>query len=98
MYTPSSSFFFFLTNPSSFFYKRYFGQQKLMYLILILNQIHQLLLTQKSLINRTVGSTTFQKLINYHKKCQDNHMIIPSFQLFSLVWYEYYIFKKLECK
>jgi hypothetical protein len=45
-----------LNTPSGPIYKRNFGQQKLMYLVKKLDQIHSLLLTQISLINRTGGS------------------------------------------
>ena len=48
---------FFLSNtPSDPIYKRKLGQWKLMYLDWILNQMHMLLLTKFSLINRTRGS------------------------------------------
>jgi len=40
--------------------KKHFGQQKLIYLIQNLNQIHQLLLTQMSLINKTREIISFK--------------------------------------
>jgi len=56
-YTFRSTVFYPLhSTPSGPIYKRKLGQQKLMYLDWILNRIHQLLLTQISLINRTGGS------------------------------------------
>jgi len=46
----------FYNTSSGSIYKRNFGQQKLMYLVNNSSQIHQLLLTQLSLINRIGGS------------------------------------------
>jgi hypothetical protein len=46
-------------TPSGPIYMRKFGQQKLMYMVKNLVQIHQLLLTQLFLINRTGRSIMF---------------------------------------
>jgi len=52
------------SSLSGFIYKRKLSQQKLMYLIQNSVQVHQLLLTQLSLINRNTRSIffTFSKI------------------------------------